>query len=75
MNILAVIQRYHPVIGGTEILAKNFIDYLSNNHQVTVYTTTAKDLNAFWNKNATKISENSPEKYLIRRFDIVTPSD
>jgi len=29
MKILVVIQRYHPVIGGSENLAKNFLDYIS----------------------------------------------
>jgi len=75
MKILCVIQRYYPVIGGTEILAKKFMDYLSKNHEVTVVTTTAKDIEAFWNKKASKITDEDLEKYSVKRYDILTPNE
>jgi len=75
MKILCVIQRYHPVIGGTEILAKRFMDFLSKNHKVTVFTSTADDIDSFWNKKAKKITTNSSEKYNVKRFDILTSNE
>jgi len=76
MKILCVIQRFDPVIGGTEILAKNFMDFLSKTHEVTVYTTTALDIESFWNKNNknTTISANS-NNYEIKRCDFLTPTE
>ena len=76
MKILCVIQRFDPVIGGTEILAKNFMDFLSKTHEVTVYTTTALDIESFWKKNNknTTISGNS-NNYEIKRCDFLTPTE
>ena len=73
MKILCVVQRYHPVIGGAEIHAKKFVDYLRKNHDVDVFTTNALALDAFWNKNEKKIhsQKNSDEK--IHRFNFLTP--
>jgi len=75
VKILGVIQRYHPVIGGTEILAKKFLDYLSKNHEITIFTSTAKDIEAFWNKNSEKITGNSQENYSITRYEISPPTE
>ena len=76
MKILCVIQRYDPVLGGTEILAKSFMDFLSKTHEVTVYTTTALDIESFWKKNNknTIISANS-NNYEIKRCDFLTPTE
>ena len=75
MKILFVIQRYHPVIGGSEIFAKNFVDYLSQRHQVTVYTTFVKNIKALWNKDISKLSETTPLDYPLKRYDNLTPQE
>ena len=75
MNILTVIQRYDPVIGGSEILTKRFMDYLSKNHNVTVYTTTADDIQSFWNRDASKITEDKSKNNMIKRYDFLTPTE
>jgi len=75
VNILTIIQRYHPVIGGSEILTKRFMDYLSKKHKVTVFTTTAEDIQAFWNSDTAKITEDSATNYIIKRYDFLTPSE
>ena len=72
MKILCVIQRYHPVIGGAEYHVKQFMDYLSKNHDVTVFTTAAYDLKAFWNKDAKKIHQYDSDNYSVKRFDLLT---
>ncbi len=75
MRILCVIQRFHPVVGGSEILAKNLMDYLSKNHTITIFTTTANDIQSFWNKDASKIINClDHEHYEIKRYDFLTPS-
>jgi len=75
MKILCVIQRFYPAIGGAEILMKQYLDYLSLNHDVTVYTSNANHLSDFWNttKKNTSIDEN--KNYKIHRFEILTPSN
>jgi len=75
MRILCVIQRYHPAIGGSEILAKNFMDSLSKNHQVEVFTTIIDNISGFWNKESTKVRIPPSENYPVQRFDVVTPSE
>ncbi|GEM_PF-3971472 len=76
MHILCVIQRFHPVIGGSEVLAKNLMDYLSQNHTITVFTTTANDIQSFWNKDASRIVNYSDyENYEIKRHDFLIPSE
>lgn len=75
MRILCVTQRYFPVIGGSEILAKNFMDYMSKKHQIFVYTSNADDVQSFWNKNASKISNFTSYDYPIVRYEILTPSE
>jgi len=59
MQILSIIQRYYPAMGGAESHAKKFIDYLSKKHTVEVYTTNASDLSAFWDPTAEKIHDDS----------------
>jgi len=75
MKILCVIQRYYPVIGGSEIFAKNLLDYLSRKHEVTVYTTNIDDIHGFWNKNIPKIKETEFEDYPITRYGVLTPEE
>ncbi|MDH3766784.1 MAG: glycosyltransferase family 4 protein, partial [Nitrosopumilus sp.] len=74
MKILCIIQRYFPVIGGSELLTKTYMDYLSKRHKVTVYTTDAFDIKAFWDKNAKKIKSDNSINYEIKRFDFLVPS-
>ncbi|HSB57694.1 MAG TPA: glycosyltransferase family 4 protein [Nitrosopumilaceae archaeon] len=75
MKILCVVQRFYPVIGGSEILTKNIMDHLSKNHEVTVYTTNAEDIKSFWNKNGPKISNHDFKNYEVNRFDFLTPTE
>lgn len=75
MKILWVIQRYYPVIGGAEILAKRFVDFLSKNHEVTVLTTTADDIKSFWNKDITKKEMMNFSPYTVNRYDVLTQQD
>lgn len=74
MKILCVIQRFFPVIGGSELLTKTFMDHLSKKHQITIYTTNAFDIKAFWDKNARTIKNNYSLNYEIKRFDFLVPS-
>jgi len=75
MRILCVIQRYHPVIGGAEIFTKNIMDYLSKSHEITVYTTNAKDTRSFWNHEGEKIDTNENLDYPVKRFDFLLPDE
>jgi len=75
VNVLGVVQRYHPVIGGSEILAKSFMDYLAKKHNVTIFTTTADDIESFWDKNSRRITQTSSLNYEVRRFDFLLPTE
>jgi len=75
MKILCVIQRYYPVVGGAENHVKELMDYLSKNHDVTVFTTSAFELKSFWYKDAKKIKQYDSDNYKVKRFDILTPSE
>lgn len=50
MKILHVVQAYHPAIGGSEWLTKNFSEYMVSRYgdEVTVFTTNAYKPEAFW---------------------------
>jgi len=74
MNILTVIQRYYPVIGGSENLTKNLMDYLSKNHNVTVYTTSADDIQSFWYAKSKKIQNPPSLNYEVKYSDFLIPS-
>lgn len=75
MKIACVSQRYFPVIGGSENLAKQFMDYLSLKNDVTVYTTLASDVRSFWNKNLEKVKSEDHLNYKIIRYDFLTPAE
>lgn len=75
MKILCGIQRYYPVIGGSEALTKNLMDYLSIKHEVMIYTSTAYDIGAFWDTNAKKITDDCNLNYPVKRYDILTPTE
>ncbi len=75
MKILAVIQRFYPAIGGAENLMEQYLDFLSVNHEITVYTSDAIDLSSFWNKKNQQIIETKKKNYTIKRFEILIPSE
>ena len=75
MKILCVIQRFYPAIGGAENLMKQYLDYLSLNHDVTVYTSNADHLSDFWNATTKNTIIEKNNNYKIHRFEILTPSD
>jgi len=75
MKILCVVQRYYPIIGGAENHVKELMDHLSKNHDVTVFTTTAFDQKAFWDKDAEKIQQYTFDNYKVKRFDILPLSE
>lgn len=57
MNLLHVIQRYYPYIGGSEQYIQELSERLVRDGQrVTVYTTDAWDLEHFWRKGKRTIS-------------------
>lgn len=71
MKILCISQRFYPSVGGAEQVAKNYMDFLSENHEITVYTTNASDLNSFWNERAKKIVNPISLNYKIKRYEIL----
>ena len=73
MKILCVSQRFHPSMGGAEKVAKNYMDFLSKNHEITVYTSNAYDLNSFWNEKGKKIVNPPSLNYEIKRYEILPP--
>jgi|SaaInlStandDraft_2_1057019.scaffolds.fasta_scaffold17754_3 glycosyltransferase involved in cell wall biosynthesis len=75
MKILCVIQRFYPAIGGAENLMKSYLDYLSQNHEITVFTSNAIELSSFWNKNTQQIPDFEKLNYSIKRFDIQIPNE
>jgi len=75
MKILTVIQRYHPIIGGSENLTKNLMDFLATNHQITVYTTLADDIQSFWYANSKKVKNISNLPYDVKHFDFLIPTE
>ena len=75
MNILGITQRYFPVIGGSEILAKNFLDYMAKKHNITVYTTNANKIDSFWNAGLEKITDSEKMSYDVVRCDFLTPEE
>ncbi|MCS6802714.1 MAG: glycosyltransferase family 4 protein [Chloroflexota bacterium] len=57
MKILHVIQRYWPYVGGSERYFQELSERLAaRGHEVTVYTTTAYDLEYFWQPARKRLS-------------------
>jgi glycosyltransferase involved in cell wall biosynthesis len=75
MKILAVIQRFYPAIGGAENVMKRYLDYLSTNHEIVVYTSDALDLSSFWSKKNSQEIDTKEKNYLVKRFKILTPNE
>ena len=49
------------------------MDFLSKNHEITVYTTNAYDLNSFWDGKGKKIVNPPSLDYEIKRYEIFPP--
>ncbi len=75
MKILCVIQRFYPAIGGAENVMKQYLDYLSTNHEIVVYTSDALDLLSFWSKKNSQDIDTKEQNYLVKRFKILTPTE
>lgn len=58
MNVLHVIPRYYPFVGGSELYFQEVSQRLVRDcHRVTVYTTDAWDLEHLWARNKRRIEE------------------
>ena len=56
MRVAHFVQRYPPALGGSEAYFARLSRYLADRHdQVTVFTTTAVDLEAFWSTRGTTV--------------------
>lgn len=67
MNILHIVQRYHPAIGGAELYMQYLSEYFAQNSNNTVYllTTTAKHVEDLW-KNRDESAVLMPEEMINR---------
>lgn len=73
MQVLHVIQRYYPYIGGAEQVFQEIGARLARDGEsVTVYTTDAWDLERFWraDKRAVALQNETLERVYIQRFPI-----
>ncbi|GIW10322.1 MAG: glycosyl transferase family 1 [Dehalococcoidia bacterium] len=73
MRILHVIQRYWPYVGGSERYFQELSERLAAaGHSVTVYTTTAWDLEYFWQPRRRHLTPGSEwlNGVLVRRFPV-----
>ena len=75
MKILTVIQRFYPVIGGSENLTKNLMDYMTKKHKITVYTTSADDIQSFWYAESKKIRTTPNLDYEVKQYDFLIPTE
>jgi len=73
MRILCVTQRYYPAVGGAENLIKTYLDYLSQNHEITVFTSNSLSIDSFW-KEENPIIQKVDLDYPVKRFDVIIPS-
>jgi glycosyltransferase involved in cell wall biosynthesis len=74
MKVAHFVQRYPPALGGSEAYFARLSRYLaSQGDQVTVFTTTALDLEAFWRLDAHCLPAGiSPEDGVaVRRYGLV----
>ena len=71
MHITHFIQRYPPALGGSEAYFARLSRYLVDcGHSVTVWTSTAIDLEAFWSANGHTLPEETTNEdgVTIKRF-------
>jgi glycosyltransferase involved in cell wall biosynthesis len=73
MNVLHLTHRYYPFVGGSELYCQEMSERLARDgHQVTVYTTDARDLEYLWDPAAARM-EVASERHNgvdIRRFPV-----
>ncbi len=73
LDILHIIHRYYPEIGGAETYLRKLSTYLADQgHRVTVVTSDAGDFDRFWHPNARRIAETDTVdgSVKIKRFPI-----
>ena len=74
MKILHVVHGYPPSIGGSQWLTKNLSEQLVSRHgdQVTVFTTTAYNMELFWRTGEAAMPAGTEETngVIVRRFPV-----
>lgn len=73
MHIAHFIQRYPPAIGGSEAYFQRLSQYLiAQGQQVTVWTTTAQEVNAFWSPRGAIFPAGltSESGIMVRRYPL-----
>jgi len=73
MNVLHVIPRYYPFVGGSELYFQEISKRLAwDGHRVTVYTTDAWDLEHLWARNKRRIEEmhHTHDGVQVHRFPV-----
>lgn len=73
MNILHVIQRYWPYVGGSERYLQEVSERLARDgHNVVVCTTDAFDLEHFWTRGKKRVEQSTEQRHgvQIRRFPV-----
>jgi glycosyltransferase involved in cell wall biosynthesis len=63
MNVAHFVHRYPPAIGGSEAYFARLGEWLAaRGHRVTVFTTTADDLSAFWDRTAKQFPAGTEQR-------------
>jgi glycosyltransferase involved in cell wall biosynthesis len=73
MRIAHFVQRYPPALGGSEAyFARLSRALVEAGHEVTVFTTTALDLQAFWSRRGRRLrpGRSREDGVEVRRFDL-----
>ncbi|HEV3145541.1 MAG TPA: glycosyltransferase family 4 protein [Gemmataceae bacterium] len=73
MQIAHFIQRYPPALGGSEAYFQRLSQYLGDHsHSVSVWTTTALDLEAFWSRRGRELPAGLDEEHgvEVHRFPL-----
>lgn len=74
LNILQIVQRYPPALGGSEKYFQKLAHFLiGKGHQVSVWTSNAHDLEAFWSSQGKTLPEGTfvEEGIEVRRFKLL----
>lgn len=73
MHVAHFVQRYPPALGGSEAYFQRLSRYLTAKaHTVTVWTTTAIDLESFWSKHGRVLPADTTDdmQVRVRRFGL-----
>ena len=73
MRVAHFVQRYPPALGGSEAYFARLSRYLAaRGHEVTVFTTTAVDLEAFWatRGRCVRAGERAEDGVTVRRYGL-----